>query len=170
MKNTIEFALLSTLFLTTVKAQASCQQWYVHLEASLASFHQDTSNPVSFRPCAPCIGLSIQTHFSERNVKTWCLQRCGDLLQERKSGPIGVMLEPVFLMPAAISRNWVPHITSDSNFFSCSSGNFFSCSSGSASTYNLLGSRSAVSKERLNLTMLILMFYNRPILSSLWPR
>ncbi len=68
MKSTIEFALLSTLFLTAVNAQATCQQWYVHLGASLALFDQDTSYPGSFRPFAPCIRLSIETQILKKGT------------------------------------------------------------------------------------------------------
>lgn len=50
------------------------------------------------------------------------------------------MLEPVFFISTTVSRNWVPYIASDSNFFKCSSG--------SANTYYLLGSRSGILFQR----------------------
>ena len=50
------------------------------------------------------------------------------------------MLEPVFLIPTATSRDWVPYIAPNSDFFKCSSG--------SADTHYLLGSRSDSQSHR----------------------
>lgn len=134
MKTIVEFALLAALLSPFVNAQASEEQWYVYIGASPAISYQFTGGNVAFFPFAPLISLSVQTHCEERSANPRYRQCCTDLLQKWESGPIGVVLEPVFLIPTTTSRDWVPYIAPDSDFFKCSSG--------SADTHYLLGSRS----------------------------
>lgn len=164
MKAHIAFALLSTLFLPSINAQASQEQWYVHVGGSEQSLLMVPTNMLddAFYSCSQVlVSDTFSAHSQHGSANPQYSQRCRDMLYSWESGPIGVMLESVFFIPATISRTWVPYLASDSNFFKSSSSG--------ANTYYLLGSRSGIPSHK-ECNSVILMSYNRSILPRIWSR
>lgn len=78
----VELALLSTLFISSVIAQATLEQWYVHHEASL----EFSCQYVSIFLFASGIRLSTRTYlfWKQESAKPRSSQHCRNLLHQWK--------------------------------------------------------------------------------------